>query len=465
MNWIVLISGLVSAIALGGLNAFINMWTNGYDVTSFNIWLVVPAGAFLLGAGAGFGAGLGTSLSNSAHGHSAAFMLWGVLCGGFGYFVYLFVLYQISLPGAPIAYLFDYASELFRSRVLEAGNAELAMGEFGLWAGYASIGAASLGGLGGVLAGDKARRTSTGVAVLPPTLDAAIAIVASVARVEDLDSYMKKDLCRKAISSLIEVWLPDDHDKRRAEIDAKTEAKYQEFFEGSASSTSVIDTLVATFPKREKVANILIVHWCMMIAMADGELNGDEIALIKRIAGGLSVDTSSGVGSFDGAKKQFADYWVRSFENTAKTLLRLHPAGKDKLFELLPNAYNGLRKTAQASGYAVSWGDAAIVFATSALDTTVSILPEIDRKAILHHMQTTKLSDLSSAVSAMEGDDKTAQLPDGFTFGTIFVASVFLGSLALTKIGSATADTFNRMRSELIAMLGGEPAPADAAAS
>jgi tellurite resistance protein len=487
MNWIAATFGVLSAVALGALNAFINIWTNGYDVTSLVFLFVLPAGAGLLGMGAGFGAGLGAGLTNSVLDYRAPFLLIGALSGALAFLVYLFVLYQLLFPGAPISSLFEFSTELFHERTLSARSVTIDMEDVGVWVGYGSFLAAALGGLCGALIGDEARRkfatvraptpaasasqspsgltSRVGAPALPPAIDTAIAILAAVARAQTSTNYMTRDWSRIAVAGTYGLWLPRD-EKRDAEVKSLSEARSREFFEKDAISERPLDELLTQFPKKEKNAATVVVLNCMIIAMSDGPLGSDERALVQQIADGLGVDITKKGSSFDTAQQTFEAYWIDNFDSTAKLILSLFLAGgADQVFEHNADAYSDVREVAKSQAYAIPWGDAAIAFASRVMSKVAAIMPEAERLKILDQIQVARKGAFIDAVKTLEGGKiSDASLPDDYTMGTLFFGLAIDRCWGLARLGIARSDSFSEVLLRLATDLGGGQAqqkPAD----
>lgn len=489
MNGIALLLGVVSAVAVGALNAFINVWTDGYDVTSLVFLAVLPAGAVLLGMGAGLGAGLGANLTNSVLDYRTSFLLIGTLSGALAYLVYLFALYQLLAPGAPVSAPFEFATALFRERTLQTRSSKIDMGDVGVWVGYGSFLAAALGGLSGALIGDETRRkfvaatplvpapvagqthpsvmSSASISALPPAIDIAVAILAAVARAQTAPNYMTRDFARIAVAGKYELWL-GRNDSRQAAIKSLAEARSREFFEGGANDAQSLETALNQFPKQEKTAATTVVLNCMVIAMTDGPLKSDEQALIRRIANGLGVDITKPGSSFDTARELFEKHWTNNFETWAKYILHLFPAGgAEQVIEHNTDAYSQVMEAARSTAYAFPWGDAAIAFASLVMSKVGAIMPEADRLKLLDQLKTAKMSDLSAIGAALEnGKDVSstlASMPDGYTMGTLFFGSALARAFSLVNAGIADADSFVRIRERLVADLGGEPVQQESA--
>lgn len=279
-----LLCGLMAALFVGWANALAQHHFN-WNITNL-MWLFLPMGAALLGAGAGMAAGIATNVQADRGKELTSLILSGLAVGFVTVAVFYYAEYAMFISVNPdlsnVAFV-DYLAARFRHFSLSAGGPTAAFGEFGLVVGGSDFLGGPLGGIGGALIGASWRRQRAGVKAIPSTAEDVAAVLSEVACV---DGYIHSEEIRTAIAMLMAH--SDEHYQcKEGETDAElrrfAESLTAKKFEVARVAPINLDHHLAILARGSALSKRIVLRASAYVALCDEDLHPSEYEIVCRI--------------------------------------------------------------------------------------------------------------------------------------------------------------------------------------
>ena len=284
-----ILGGLVTAAVFGCANAAAEIAT-GWSLTAFTLADTIPAGAGLLGLFGAWGAGLVINLHADRRGEAFSLFIAGALIGAAAVLAHYFALYQNAiyptlLHSAQLSFP-DFVRQYLSHSSFTGGQSFLA-------------GAA--GGVFGASAAAAWRRQSAGLKAIPRWIKDSAALMAHVAHADGVLRAEETD----AIIAMLRAQGAQYYNVRGAHAgDLDAFARDLALSTLDATRTLPLAQNLKKLRRASEANRRLALLGAALVALSDGDLASQELALIHAIAKGLGfrpadVDTALDVARID----------------------------------------------------------------------------------------------------------------------------------------------------------------------
>jgi tellurite resistance protein/fluoride ion exporter CrcB/FEX len=285
--------GLFAALAAGVANAAVEQNFN-WNVTNLTL-LVLPLGAFLLGMGGGAGAGVFVNVRADRSRELLYLGLTGTLAGLAAVTTFYYAGYVALISQHPdlghVAF-HEYLNVLFQNLSLSAGPSDtrLALGQWGVVAGWLDFVGAPLGGFGGAGLAASWRRQRAGVTAIPEWINDVAAILSELIYADGRVDAEEVEMARKMLMAQA-----SEHYEKKEEGD---ESDLREFVVNlivekltQARDTQFdVDRHLDALATASPLAKNITLSSAAYVSLCDGELDPREWALIEKIAARLGFN-------------------------------------------------------------------------------------------------------------------------------------------------------------------------------